>query len=378
MSDNESYDSKDHYRERSSSSGSYNSGRSYLTNSDTEYFEAFIHWAEMADDPQRVELGNASIDRLASSLISSNNFRLRPFSGAKPASEGGGVEDIHRWVQDYEDLCGVNGWDDATKCQKIPAFLTGGARDYYREEIRGNEVADDWDQLKEALKTFYRPVDHRNHAMITLKQRMQRPLEPVQSYILEMKRLAKLADEQMGPDMVKFWIMEVLFPNLQVLTDEARRIEASLATGGPEMVSPAVPVSVIEPVEKALQVMTDQFQRMANLMETKPQDKQEGQQTDGQAERRACHYCGITGHLMLACRKRLADQQRNERQQPQSQGRNRDSYPRNERRSDERRDYRRSDSRERSYRRDSSGDRRRDSRSNERSRDFSSDRRRNH
>ena len=124
-SDKESYDSEDSYHSADTSSDSDNSAKSYLS-SGSDFFGAFIRWTEMAEQ-QRLEIGNASIDRLAQSLVSSNNFRLHQFSGMKPAAEGGGVEDISRWMDDYEDLCAVNGWAAEVKCQKLPAFLSGGS-----------------------------------------------------------------------------------------------------------------------------------------------------------------------------------------------------------------------------------------------------------
>src|ERR1700712_683344 len=105
----------------------------------------------MGDQPQRLAIDDASIDRLASSLVSSNSFRLKPFTGVNATSDGGGLEDVNRWIDDFEDMCAVNGWQNATKCQKFAAFLDGGARDFYREEIRGKDAANDWNQLKDAF-----------------------------------------------------------------------------------------------------------------------------------------------------------------------------------------------------------------------------------
>lgn len=247
-SDSESYDSDDYYEEAESSSDSDNSGKSYLSTG-SDFFKAFIKWTDEMAEEQRIELGDASIDRLASSLVSSNNFRLRQFSGVKPVADGGGVEDITRWIDDYEDLCAVNGWNDVAKCQKLPAFLTAGARDYFREEIRGKDIANNWAQLKEAITKFYQPVDYTTQALETLSRRSQRPMEPVQAYILEMKRLAKLVNEDMPAEELKFWVLKGIHPQIRVcllrrdlpdlvtLMTEARRVEKSIAAESPSNAS---------------------------------------------------------------------------------------------------------------------------------------------
>lgn len=398
-SESESYDSDDSYREARDRSESENSNASQLS-AGSDFFEAFVQWVEMAERPQ-VQLDNASIDRLASSLVSSNNFRLRSFTGTRPVAEGGGTEDVHRWIEDYEDLCAVNGWDDATKCQKLPGFLSAGARDYFREEIRGNNAANNWGQLKTALLDFYKPIDHTTKAMEMLCNRTQRPMEPVQAYILEMKRLAKIADANLPADQLKFWVLKGIHPQIRaclkrrdipdmaILMSEARKIESSLSDDDPLGAQAPLAATLLEPVHDALSSLSQRFEKIATMVESRPVAPQ-----NEDKDKRLCHYCGFPGHLKLACRKRINDEQRKQRngngnrQASQGQPRrdseqNRDSHRyRSQERSEPRdRNNGRYPSQERyATRYDRDNDQRRsrdryDSRSSDRFRDFSRERR---
>lgn len=247
-----------------------------------------------------MDLSQESIDRLSSSLATACSIKLSPFSGPQ--------NDINKWIEDYEDLASVNNWSNRTKCKKLPVFLTGSARDYHREEIRGRDVENNWPQLKAKIKEFFQPVNYETQCREALGSRNQRSAEPVQTYILDMKRLAKQADANMAYKELKYWVLRGMdtriktcltrreIPDMETLVTEARKIEASLACD-PSSGTSAETKALVDNVQKLTDVVLALVQK-----QTAPQ--QEQVLMSHREPIVQCHYCGRHGHVKRACRLR--------------------------------------------------------------------------
>src|SRR5688500_8983577 len=105
-------------------------------------------------------------DQLASKLVSSTSMKLRQFGGSRTEKES-----TCRWIEDFEDMAASMNWDAATKARKLPVYLTGPAKDWYRLDIAPTPlVRGNYDEVKRRLVVKFSPTspaDHQRHQMQT-------------------------------------------------------------------------------------------------------------------------------------------------------------------------------------------------------------------
>ena len=104
----------------------------------------------------------------------------------------------NRWIDDFEDIAKAQNWDEQTKCQKFPAFLDGGAKDWYKLDIDGQGIADQWNDLRTAFLNAFLPTTFEVHMRDQLDNRRQRIFESVTDYMFAKRRLCSAAKAKHG------------------------------------------------------------------------------------------------------------------------------------------------------------------------------------
>lgn len=221
-------------------------------------------------------------------------------------------------MEDYEKCADLNRWDDNTKCQKIFGFLSGVANDYFKRDIQGHAAADDWGLLKASLFAAFRPMDYDIQVRQALWDRVQKPMEPVISYIIDVKKMALKVNENIDFEDLKFHVLRGIdhrikqclkrrdLPDMETLADEAKKIESSL-----DDEVPTTSLRTTElPVQQALVSLTENLQKMIACLETESSDSSASSSPDLRRQDRTvrCFYCHLTGHVKSQCHKRQYDE----------------------------------------------------------------------
>jgi predicted aspartyl protease len=244
----------------------------------------------------QVLLRDETVNQIATAFHLSS-MKVPAFSGL---TDNDKRPDISEWIECYEEYCKANGWPDVIKCRMLPVYLTHTAIEFFRQEIRDTAAENDWQQIKTKLKDNFQAVDHFDQAMTALVTRTQRPAEPVNNFILDMRRKARVVDPNMPFLQVRYWIMNGIekeyksrlkeqdHQDLDTFTTAARWLEASREadndTGRDLAVtttSDNLTVSVTEKVTGWI---------------------------DGISLSKHCMYCNITGHTTNACRERQKEE----------------------------------------------------------------------
>lgn len=92
---------------------------------------------EETHDEIMAGLSAEQLQEIIDNLSSSN------LGGAdKPKSFSGNSKDAIRWFEEFEYIASANGWNEAKMLKKFGVYLTGPARDWYSNEVRGHNL--DW------------------------------------------------------------------------------------------------------------------------------------------------------------------------------------------------------------------------------------------
>lgn len=103
-------------------------------------------------------------------------------------------EDVEDWLEHFERVADVNGWDRARKLRHVYFALEDAARTWYENH---EAVMTSWEEFRRHLLAAYASTDRREKAENALQARNQRTNESVGMYIEDMSRLFKRADPNM-------------------------------------------------------------------------------------------------------------------------------------------------------------------------------------
>ncbi|XP_065161438.1 uncharacterized protein [Atheta coriaria] len=192
---------------------------------------------------------------------------------------------ISRWIEDFEEMAEVCGWNDVHKVAFGKKLLTGSALAFMRQE-RGSKT---WAKFKKALTEEFGDIvtDQQIHRELT--QRKKKQDETLQQYMYKMREIAAQGkvDTQSLIDYI-----------IQGIPDE-------------------VTTKAVLYGARNLQQLKDRFKQYESMkreMEAKPKtaerkdDRKKGEEqsqprrTGG--EKRRCFNCGSDGHLSVRCPER--------------------------------------------------------------------------
>jgi len=155
----------------------------------------------MAEDAGNV---GEVIARVINSRLSIGNVRCSHFSGRAG-------EDIVSWLEEYEYGTRAANWTDEHKLHRLPLFLQGAARSTYNMDIASEEDFK-WEDAKKVLIRHFCPISYRSHIRSLLRNRRQKPFEPVTSYVSKMRELCYKFDKDMKVEDIIQNIVEGMLP----------------------------------------------------------------------------------------------------------------------------------------------------------------------
>ncbi|XP_037509562.1 activity-regulated cytoskeleton-associated protein-like [Rhipicephalus sanguineus] len=103
-------------------------------------------------------------------------------------------EDVEDWLEHFERVANINGWDEARKLSRMYFALEDAARTWYENH---EAVIPTWQEFRRHLVATYASTDRREKAENALQSRNQRTNESVGMYIEDMSRLFRRADPNM-------------------------------------------------------------------------------------------------------------------------------------------------------------------------------------
>lgn len=138
---------------------------------------------------------------VASTIATHRNPRLDPYDGSP-------LSDVNTFVRDFEDLADSYGWNDQDKLKRAPLYLTAAAKDWYHVNVKGTTIT--WSSFVEKLKEYFLPTRFDTYLREELRNRFQKPGEPVANYILAKLTLCQKLDSGMTDEKK----IEHLYPGL--------------------------------------------------------------------------------------------------------------------------------------------------------------------
>lgn len=183
------------------------------------------------------------------------NFRML----ATPESFDGEPSKARAWLDDYIYCAKVNRWNLTNKliAKRLPAFLKGSARNWYRVCIMNTDIEFDFKEIKKQFELVFLPQSNRRSIAQEIETKKQKPNEPVSNFIMDMRLLCRQYDKDMGEDeiidKIRFRLLKSFFPHIsQVRTNKLSEFTQEclfIEEGNRERSEPTV--SAVVPTRKA-------------------------------------------------------------------------------------------------------------------------------
>lgn len=106
---------------------------------------------------------------------------------------GNTYEDADDWLEEFERVANVNGWNAGQKLGYVYFPLQDGARTWFT-----NRVWSSWDEFRRKFLDTFASTERREHAQRLLESRIQKPNESVAMFVEDMARLFHRADPDMS------------------------------------------------------------------------------------------------------------------------------------------------------------------------------------
>jgi hypothetical protein len=171
------------------------------------------------------ESGSSAIDiekmsaAIANTLASSRQHTIPIFSGGKN-------EDPIKFMRVFERVAKALKWDDRTKCDKFPAYLSGAGEDFHylfvdcALEKNDQHINDDsyvkpenWNELKALFMNHFLNGNYKLHLTKELRNRKKLDTESMAVYITAIQAICHDLDQDMSTEQVISYALEGLEPN---------------------------------------------------------------------------------------------------------------------------------------------------------------------
>ncbi|KAI1281937.1 hypothetical protein HDE_13191 [Halotydeus destructor] len=272
-------------------------------------------------------------------VIASSNIHPPPFDG-----ENGSVDD---WIETLEMTAVANEWSAETKMNKVPAYLTGPARQFYLDykhrhsKLEPLEIGTDngWSHFLTALRQTFGSFDTAISNFDAMQRRKQQLGENAMAYFLSkislMRKYNPMMDEKEKVLLITQGLLATMFERIypyQCKTvDELREKLQLLAEGSrlantrQDMTTTALIAQAKKSEEEGAEcfAMSQKYGGYGFREDSNPRGRaptrgnyNNSRETNdrrsfnpGQERRRFnCHYCNIEGHFARDCRRRISDQ----------------------------------------------------------------------
>src|SRR4051812_4689868 len=143
-------------------------------------------------------------------------FQPRSYSGE--VNFNGDIEDPEDWIDHYEGICDLNGWDEEElKIKSLALSFTGEAEIWYKNNRVRFRNNGDWDYVKGEFISRFRSASFIDEVEAQLQNPVMKKGESVRAYS---DRFTKLVNQMgthapPGPRLLKYW-MSGLKPSIKM------------------------------------------------------------------------------------------------------------------------------------------------------------------
>lgn len=114
-----------------------------------------------------------------------------------PVFHGDSFEDVEDWLDLFERVANLNGWDEREKLRRVYFALEDFAKTWFENHESSFST---WEEFRRQVLSTYVRTDRKEKAEAALQTRNQLTNESVAMYIEDMTRLFKRADTNMSED----------------------------------------------------------------------------------------------------------------------------------------------------------------------------------
>ncbi|KAI1303026.1 hypothetical protein HDE_02481 [Halotydeus destructor] len=273
-------------------------------------------------------------------VITSSNIHPPPFDG-----ETGNVDD---WIETLEMTAVANEWSDETKMNRVPAYLTGPARQFYLDyrhrhsKLEASELGNDngWSHFKTSLRQTFGFFDTAISNFDAMQRRKQQLGENAMAYFLSKLSLIRKynpnMDEREKVLLITQGLLATMFERIysfQCKTVDDLRDKLLPLAEGTRLANTRSEMTTTALIAQAQQLEAEQdvdcfamspkyggydfkqgasqrgrtFARGNSNVARESNDRRLQAQTP-ERRRFNCHYCNIEGHYVRDCRKRMNDE----------------------------------------------------------------------
>lgn len=195
----------------------------------------------------------------------------------KPEEFSGDPTKARLWIEDFKFCSKVNIWDNKVAARRLPEFLGGSARNWYRISIEGSPIEEDFVEIEKQFNRLFLPHSMKLMIANELDKRRQRQDEPVSNFIIDMRLLCREYDKNM--------------PIAEVIDKIRNRVlgsfEPNLTQANPTTIEDLVRVCVA--IEEGMRKKSASNVSVNAIMPNNNRTIE-------------CYNCGRRGHMSKACR----------------------------------------------------------------------------
>ena len=251
-----------------------------------------------------------------------------------------GDEDFSEWIQHFESVAVVNGWDDVTKLQWMHVRVTGKAR-----VALARAKAESYKRAREALQERFEPSTKKELYKIKIRSRMKKPTETWGDFADELCVLADKAYpelqeksrdyialncylEQLRDPRINFEVrqrrpktvseavtatleLESCLIEIRSCHDQGNNEVSEQRRQSIQVNNAVVADDITKHITVVLEELTEKLEKLEHkIAEREKSHKQKGrlyhQQTQKQPQEVICHKCNQPGHYARGCASAVA------------------------------------------------------------------------
>jgi len=260
-----------------------------------------VNTSTIASESSEAEVEMAAIE--VNEMLVQALTAMRPVIGELPSFSGASNALPEEFTTKFKQYANVNGWDEEKMMQVVPLCLKDSALTWFDSLDEDSEERVEWESFKNALINRYHDKSKDLNNFQLFSTRKQKYKEDVQTYITEMKKLARnVRDKSLLNESVKVMIiLNNLLPNIK-LNIQLSEIPRTVAALESRAIIVENAYNSMESEEKS-----HNNNRFGNRNSKNRNKGNSGKQHDGAAggvtdkHDVVCYGCGEPGHIKPNC-----------------------------------------------------------------------------
>ena len=239
--------------------------------------------------------------------------------------EGG---DFDQWLHHFDRCAVANGWANAARLIRLPAFLKGPAATFY--ESLAEESKDTYAHLTESLRTCFKPSVNRESYYEEFYSQALRPSENPSLFLWRLQELLRTAEPDLSDDTFNALLRRQFMhglprdlklkllesdptPDLDTMVQFAQRFRALDALPQPQATYSA---TAAQPLPQTIPVDLQRLDRLEKMVHEIAANQtpivtavRRNSSTAQSTSCLRCFLCGEIGHVVRSCARRRREKQ---------------------------------------------------------------------